>query len=103
MSVQSPAERLPVVCQHRWVDPTEKPLFNGSVLFRIPIIGQAPGMMRPGKTYVCQDCGCRAYIKHRIVAPFDCHIYCNCGFGYTGIEELQVICDHIERCNARKW
>jgi hypothetical protein len=63
--------------------------------------------MRPGKVYHCQDCHSSVYIKHRIIADVGyhtgSHLYCNCGFGASRIEELKTLTNHIERMNTHRW
>jgi hypothetical protein len=128
MSVQSPAERQSVVCHHVWVDPEDPSRSHLNVQLRI---GLGDGDMRPGYTYVCQDCGCRVYIKHRgilhstvpreirfsscrngYIIPSLFATYCVCGVRYpevnyyrgpTGKEyALSRMRAHITQCNQHR-
>jgi hypothetical protein len=127
MSVQ-PAERPSKVCQHVWID-SQDPSESHPHIERI---GFGLHHMRPGHTYVCQDCHCRVYIKHRgilhstipnerhfyklysggYIAPFLFASYCICGVRYpevnyyrgpTGKEyALSRMRAHVERCNQHR-
>lgn len=50
------------VCSHCWIDPE----IWGTLARRvIPLIGDGPKMMRPGRSYVCLNCQLTLYIPQK--------------------------------------
>jgi hypothetical protein len=98
MSVESPRQ----TCAHRWALDVS-PRLQRNIRCVQPIIDfRNPNAMKPGKVYACLDCPCRVRIKHRLIAMFDYHIYCNCGFGYSEIMELDILAGHILGLNGSR-
>jgi hypothetical protein len=41
-------------CSHRWIDPLTAPFYRVTIS---PVLGPLPREMKPGRRYVCQECG----------------------------------------------